>query len=372
MQIARLAPRLDKVLFDVQVAYYDDINLAHPADMLKDAGIKVTFLNRPQWGRLTYFSRATAFVRRERFDIVHAWNGTTNLYARFPAILAGVPTIVGGLRGQADLSGIIARLIYSLTNYRCAGWLVNASNLKVIIEQKLWFMKNKPIFVVPNGLELELQKTDTAEKEADKFYRELRTIRPVIGTIGRLHPVKNHLLFVQMARNLTQGKVDADYWIIGEGPSRPRIEQAIRQYKLQDRFKMLGYRADVNSALAAMDMLVLTSNTEGCPNALLEAMRASLPVVSTNCTNLEEIIEEGVNGYTVPVGNAAGLAEKVKRILLDPELKKQMGINSRKIIENRFSVSLTIKRLQDMYIDCLKRVSSSNEKLKMKLEALGL
>ena len=369
-QVARIAPCFDKSLFDVQVAYYDDINLSHPADMLKNAGIKVTYLDRPRWGRFRYFFKAAAFIRGERFDVVHAFGGTTNLYARVPAIMAGVPVILGGLRGQADLGGIVSRLIYSLANWRCAGWIVNAGSLKTIAEQKLWFMKKRPVFVVLNGLEL--KDVRGAVKEGQRLFDEFRTDRPVVGTVGRLVPVKNHLLFVEMASQIRDAGQDFDYWIIGDGPIRPEIEQAIRRRNLADRVRMLGYRADVEPALSRMDVFVLTSNTEGCPNVLLEAMRASLPVVATNCTDLSEIIQDGVNSYIAPVGNARELAEKVKRILADTDLRRQMAINSRRIFEEKFNISSAVKRMQDVYIDCIKRASKRNERLRMKLGGLGV
>ncbi len=369
VQAARLAQHFDKNLFDVQVAYYENIDIAHPADMLKDAGIKVTYLDRPKWGRFRYFFKATAFMRREHFDVVHAFTGTTNLYARAPAIMAGVPVIIGGLRGQSGMGNLTERLIFSLTNWRCAGWIVNAIDLKTIIEQKLWFMKRRPIFVVPNGLELKDTKGTT--RDGTKFFDELRTDRLVVGTIGRLVPVKNHLLFIEMAAHLRNMGQDVDYWIVGDGPMRPEIEQAIAKHNLADRVKMLGYRADVKSALSRMDVFVLTSDTEGCPNVLLEAMRASLPVVATSCTDLREIIQDGANGYTALVGDARKLAEKVKHILADTNLRKQMAVNSRKIVEERFDISLAVKRMQDVYIDCLKRASKRKRKLKMKLKAIG-
>lgn len=370
IQVARIAPCFDKSLFDVQVAYYDDINLSHPADMLKNAGIKVTYLDRPRWGRFRYFFKAAAFIRRERFDVVHACTGTANLYARVPAIMAGVPVILGELLGQADLGGIVSRLIYSLTNWRCAGWIVNASNLKTIVEQKLWFMKKRPVFVVLNGLEL--KDACGAAKEGQKLFNGFRTDRPVVGTIGRLVPVKNHLLFVEMASQIRNAGRDVDYWIIGDGPMRPEIEQAIRRHNLADRVRVLGYLADIEPALSRMDVFVLTSNTEGCPTVLLEAMRASLPVVATNCTDLSEIIQDGVNGYTAPVGKARELAEKVNRILADIDLRRQMAINSRKIVEERFDISLAVKHMQDVYIDCIKRASKRNGRLRMKLGGLGV
>jgi glycosyltransferase involved in cell wall biosynthesis len=99
-----------------------------------------------------------------------------------------------------------------------------------------------------------------------------------------------------------------------------------------------------------MDVFVLTSDSESCPNALLEAMRAALPVVSTRCTRLEEIIHEGENGFTVAVGDHRSLARQVERILADPAKALAMGNHSRQIVTESFSMDVAVQKLQQAYL----------------------
>jgi len=369
VQIARTAPYFDRGKFEIQIAYYSNVSQGHPSDMLAKAGVRVTFLDRDRAGKINYFFKAAQFMKREGFDIVHAWTGTANLYGRIPALMAGIPGIIGGLLGRRTADGMMG-VLYSLTNWRCSGWIVNAEDIKRIALRKLKFMHNRPIYVVPNGIEIDGE--ERFQRHARTFYDAIKGSRPVLGTVGRLVPVKNFKLFLEMARKIRSRGIDADYWIIGDGPLRQEIETLINQYGLNDRVKMLGYRKDVDEGIARMDLVVLTSDSEGCPNVLLEAMRASLPVLSTQCTSLEQIVEEGRNGYLAPVGDAEALAEKAAVILADPQKRSAMGRESRKIVEERFSMPIAVRNLQSVYIECLRRGARSNRNIMDRLDRLGL
>ena len=120
-------------------------------------------------------------------------------------------------------------------------------------------------------------------------------------------------------------------------------------------------------------IVVLTSDSEGCPNTLLEALRASLPVISTNCTSLDEIISEGINGYIVEVGDAEALAEKVKLVLsYSEETRQNMGVKSRQIIQEHFSLSIATKKLEQVYVKCLKQAMCRHQSIQNKLRASDL
>lgn len=372
VQISKILPRLSRDVFDVQVAYYsDEDSVGYPKKILMDSGIPVTFLGvkGTEWNKRRFLISAFKFMKKEKFDLVHAIQHSDNHYGRIPAILTGVEVVIGGLQGKKGLEGMWA-LLYSLMNLRCNGWIVNSQMLKNWAEERMYFMDRSPVMIVRNGLELDID--ERFRRDEFTSYDQLKSNRPIIGIVGRLHPVKNHLTFVAMAHLLTQAGVDADYWIIGEGRMRGEIEEAIGRCGLQDRVKLLGLREDVDVALSRMDIGVLTSDSESCPNALLEAMRASLPVVSTNCTLLEGIIEEGINGHVVDIGDAQGLADKVRLLLSDAEKRHEMGIRSRQIIEEKFNLSLAVNDLESAYVRFLTKKSSLSPKLQKKLAEVGL
>ena len=294
-------------------------------------------------------------MKQSRFDIVHAWTGTANFYARVPAIMAGVPCILGGLRGRRTVNKK-NRWVYSFTNWRCNGWIVNADDIKRIAEGHLRFRRNSPIYVVPNGIEI--GDDSRLKKDRHGYYDDYRKDRPVVGTVGRLAPVKNHKMFLKVARLLRNRGVEADFWLIGEGPMWAELEAYIQENELEGIVTMFGNRTDVDEGLSRMDILLLTSDSEGCPNVLLEAMRAGLPCISTNCSSLDEIIEDGLNGRKVPVGNAEAMADQVEILLKDEQARTEMGNESRRIVEQRFAMQIAVNRMQNVYLECLKRANS--------------
>lgn len=367
IQIARTVPYFDRRI-SVEIAYYDESLKGHPKAMLQEAGIKVHYLDRAKWGKVKYFFRTAKFMREHQYDIVHAWTGTANLYGRVPAVMAGVPVIIGGLLGRRTANGTLGT-IYSLTNFKCSAWIVNARDIKRIAKKKLKFIKCCPIYVVANGIPVGDANIFARDRETE--YDRMRGDRPVVGTVGRMTPIKNHKMFVEMAKLVLKKGSEADFWLIGDGPLQGETTELVRFYSLEDNIKLLGRRTDVDAALARMDIFCLTSDSEGCPNTLLEALRAGLPVVSTNCSSLEKIVEDDGNGFLVEVGDAEAMARAVITLLENENLRKRMGRRGKEIINERFRMELAAKKLERVYLSCLFRASRSRSGLRDKLVHLG-
>lgn len=368
MQIARMLPRLDRSLFDLEVVYYN-YKFGPPKLELERQGIPVRYLGRPTWDRNTYLRDALSYMRNKRFDVVHAWSASANHYGRFPALLAGVPVVLGGLRGKNSLNGLWP-FVYSGMNLVCDGWIVNSDTLKEYALDKMILTRFSPVVVVENGLDLDQDHAELAQQIP--FYAALKGNRPVIGLVGRLHPVKNHNMLLEAAANLRAQGVDADYWIIGDGPVRDDITRRIDELQLGNCVRMLGQRDDVEAAYEVMDIVVLTSDSEGCPNVLLEAMRASLPIISTQCTSLDHIIAKGVNGFVVPVGAVRELTEQLKVLINDASLRRQFGHASRSMVEKTFSMPVAVRRLEQTYLHFLKQGMVKHPPLRHKLSNLDL
>ena len=368
MRIARTAPFFDSKKYDVHIAYYSRTQIGYPEHLLHNNGVKVTFLDRNKWGRIKYLFKAVRFMKENQFDIVHAWTGTANVYGRLPAIIAGVPCILGGLAGRRTANDYRG-LAYSLTNWRCSGWVVNSQDIKKIAGKKIFFIEKTSIYVVPNGIGA---AQTIFPQESYAFYKNLKSDRPVVGTVGRLTAVKNHMFFLKIAKALLLKGIKVDFWIIGDGPLKKNLYAFIKKYSLSDHVKLLGFRTDIDLALSNMNVFMLTSDSEGCPNVLLEAMRASVPIVSTNCGSLQNIVEEGKNGFLIPPGDSGAMAEKIEWLLKHPNQASEMGKNGKKIVEERFSMKTAVEQLTKVYIECLKKNMVKYPLLKKKLIDLAL
>jgi len=118
---------------------------------------------------------------------------------------------------------------------------------------------------------------------------------------------------------------------------------------LSDKCVLIGHRTDMLDVYASIDILAISSFTEGLPNVLLEAFALGKPVVSTEVGGVTEVLEDGVNGFIVNPGDAQTLADRLLRLLQNPKLAASMGRHGRSTIEQRFSFASRTERLMALY-----------------------
>ncbi len=124
---------------------------------------------------------------------------------------------------------------------------------------------------------------------------------------------------------------------------------------LSDDILFLGERTDIPQLLGVMDIFVMPSIAEGLPNALLEAMAAARPVIVTCAGGMAEIIQDGVNGLVVPVGDETALSGGIRKLLKDRSFARTLGAAARQCIENKYSIRATARAWEDLYITLLRK-----------------
>ena len=167
----------------------------------------------------------------------------------------------------------------------------------------------------------------TRKKESGK-----NTGGNIVAT-GRLFDYKNHRLLIDAFADIADDYKDVNVVIYGEGPYRPELEELIESKKLKDRVFLPGDSKHVEQDIADALIYVLPSDTEGLPNALMEAMALGLPVISTDCPcgGPKSIIENDINGILVPVNDKKMMTRSIKRLLDDETARIRLGREARKI-----------------------------------------
>jgi glycosyltransferase involved in cell wall biosynthesis len=167
--------------------------------------------------------------------------------------------------------------------------------------------------------------------------------------IARLYPEKNHRLLLAAFAEAA-GRIErARLLIAGEGVEREAIEAEIHRLSLWDRVWMLGVRRDVPRLLAAADVFALSSDREGLPIAIIEAMAAARPVVATAVGDIPDVVRDGTDGRIVPPGDPAALAAALIELLGDRERAAEMGRNAQRFATDRFAVGAMIERYQQLF-----------------------
>ncbi len=220
-------------------------------------------------------------------------------------------------------------LVLNFAKYLC---FFLSDRLVVLTEEARQYFPRflqKKISVIPNILHLVF-----AAQERSSESSKDRNDRKIILTMGRLSKEKRIDIILRAFHKLY---VDFPNWnlhIAGEGPERKNIESLIDELGLSDRVTMCGLVSDVKKAYLNADLFVMSSDQEGFPNTLCEAMQSGLCVVSTKCsTGPAEIIHQGIDGFLVPVGDVDAFQSQLRVLMADDLLRKKIGDTARENIK---------------------------------------
>jgi len=166
--------------------------------------------------------------------------------------------------------------------------------------------------------------------------------------VGRLDPIKGLSTLIDSFR-VVSDETNAHLCLAGGGPIRDQLEMQVRELQLADRVHFLGPRSDIGALLMAADVFVFPSRTEGLPNALLEAMAAARPIVTTDVSGCRDLIVHEKTGLLVPFGDTHALAGAVRRLLDDRGLALRLGVQAASVVESNWHIHRTYESYSDLY-----------------------
>ena len=196
--------------------------------------------------------------------------------------------------------------------------------------------------VIPNGVSL--------DRYAVRSERSLSE-GPVWAAVAALRPPKNHLDLIRSWRDVVAAHPGATLLIVGDGPSRIDVENAVSAAGLDRNVTLLGRREDVPEILRTVDGVVSASVDEALPTALIEAGACGLPVVAADAGGTREIVIDGVNGRLVPVRDVAALTEALLSTIEDPAKAAAYGAAGRALVQEKYSMTTWIDRLERLYTE---------------------
>ncbi len=180
----------------------------------------------------------------------------------------------------------------------------------------------------------------------------------LITTVGNIRRVKGHDIFVRAAAAIASQFANASFSIAGEVLEPDyftELQSLVRDLNLSDRFHFVGGITNLRKHLAAADIFVLPSRSEGFSNAIVEAMAASLPVVATDVGGNAEAVQDGVNGIIVPSEDVGALSAAILQLLSDPSKARQMGLEGKRLAAERFTTDAMMKQITSVYSTLLNR-----------------
>ncbi len=351
----KLVTQMDRTEFTPEVISLTTIGPI--GEKMLQAGIPVRALNlRPSLPNPALVLRLAQWLKASRPQAVQTWLHHADLLGGLAARRAGsIPTAWNIRHSNLDratikrstilIGQLCARLSHSLPRR-----IVCCSEAGRVEHERLGYAAEK-LMVIPNGFDLAAYRPSTEARTEIRHELGIAEDSPLIGLVGRFHPMKDHATFVQAAALLNRQRPNAHFVCCGEGVTwqNEALANLIQQAELCDRFHLLGVRSDMPRIAAALDIGTLCSlYGEGFPNVIGEAMACGVPCVVTDVGDSVYIV--GETGRVVPLRNPEALCTAWESLLSRPTAEVHHdALVARERVETHFALGAVVDRYQQLY-----------------------
>jgi len=306
-------------------------------------------------------------LRAEKPNIVQNISIKPNVYGALAAWAAGVPKITSLVCGAGyafleqkgwkhAILQRIARVLYWLAGrVTTRVWFINSDDRDLFVQSGL-LPKDKAVLIVSEGIDLGLFTPDDPDHEAIARLRNelgIDASTPVVLMAARVTWSKGVRAFVEASERAARW--DRPVLFVLAGPLAPDapdpVPESYIRAKISHRFKWLGFRSDMKDLLSLADVVTLPSYyREGLPMVLMEGLAMKKPVVTTDSVGCRDVVDEGKNGFLVPVRDSEAFASAIEKLVSDDLLRARFGENSRAKAEAEFDQTVVVQRaLKEIY-----------------------
>jgi glycosyltransferase involved in cell wall biosynthesis len=291
----------------------------------------------PYWTIIWALARRLA---QERPDAAIGWLPWATAFTVVAGSLAGVPRVLQSLHSESPPRRSLPIPVWQrpleMITARMADRVIACSDASRADYMAWGWIPPGKIVTVRNGIDPgRLRRPTDAELRAVRASLNL-TGRPLVGIVGRLSREKDHRMFLEAMRLVRETVPAVAALVIGTGHERRRLEKESERLGLGGVVTFLGARTDVEALMASLDVLVLTSRSEGLPIVLLEGQALGVPVVTTDAGGARETVRDGETGFVVPCGDSGQLAARIVQLLGDERLRRSFGDRARAYVLNGF------------------------------------
>jgi len=278
--------------------------------------------------------------------VVHTFHFKSDWMGPGVARTLGCP-LVSSRRDLGFHRTTVHNLVYRAVRPRVAAFIAPSEAVRqVMIRQDR--LDPARVHVIYNGLDrarFERPQDRAAARQALGLPAE----GPIIGMVSGFRPIKDHPTLLMAMHTVARNYPNAHLALVGEGTEEAKLRALTAELGLNDNVTFTGPTKDVPRALAAMDVFVLSTHSEGMSNAIIEAMAAGLPVVASDVGGNAECVADGVTGYIVPHEDPGALAERLNGLLGDPAGAAALGAAGRCRVAELFDVDAMVRQTADLY-----------------------
>jgi glycosyltransferase involved in cell wall biosynthesis len=341
-----MIPRFDRALFNVSLVSLRKKDLSE--ETLEAQGIDITYLEKSKFDPTT-LPALLRLIDRKQIDILHMHGYGATTFGRLAAARRRLPTILHEHANLTDtpwFQKIADRLLEPHTDIAIA---VSRSTADFVIRSRqIPAAKTKVVYL---GVPLEEFSRTRSSGEVAEARRALG-VAPgefAIGTITRLHESKGNSYLVDAAALVLRERPAARFYLVGEGPLLPELEEQAARLGLGDRFVFAGFRRDVAATLSAFDLSVFPSLWEGTPLTGFEALAMGKPIVATDADGLLDILTDGRDAAIVPKRNVRELADKIVWAMDHPDERARLSDAARQT-GRRYDIAVFVRKMERLYL----------------------
>jgi L-malate glycosyltransferase len=329
------------------------LNEGRLAEETRHSGIDVCVIPETENNFLQILSRAREFLRHKNVQVLHSHRYKENLLAALLARRCRVPVHVSSRHGAPEPFTGWPRYKQRLIEMLDRGVTRYSTDCVVSVSEELQkylttYLPASKVVTIHNGIDEQTVYSPLSAAEA-KQRLGISAESWVVGTAGRLDPIKRLDIFLGAAKEIATAYPNSRFIISGEGKQEASLRSLADTLGLQDRVLFLGHRNDVYDVLRAMDLFVLCSDHEGLPTALLEALYLGVPVVVRPVGGIAEVVQDGVNAVFVPSSMPSVLAGACLALLRDDQRRNFLAEAGAKLVAKDFTATRTANRVAQLY-----------------------
>jgi glycosyltransferase involved in cell wall biosynthesis len=349
--ILETVAHIDRSRFDLRIGLFlgsrEQNNIYYQEAV--ERGFTVFPLTSPWPYDPSLVARIVRYVEDNHIDIIHSHEYKSDLLTYAAAWMTPVVTITtqhGWIRNTAKSKLVIALQRMVLPAFDC----VLAVSEKMRRDLLSVGVPPQRIELIYNAIVADKYVPEHSRRDSLKHEMKLPVDSVLIGNIGRLSPEKGQSDFIAAARILAGLRDDLYFVIVGDGPDRRRLEQQARGAGLDGRVFFLGNILDMLPVYDGLDIVALTSHTEGFPNVVLESMCMEKPVLATNVGGTGEIVQDKTTGILVERGRPDLIAEGIQFLLANPGIRTQIVDRAKQLVLTSFAFSRRTSEVEKLYL----------------------
>jgi L-malate glycosyltransferase len=329
------------------------LNEGRLVEETRQAGVEVKVLPESRLGFWRLASEAAAFLRGRGVGVLHSHRYKENILGALVARRCRIPFVVRTQHGDPEPFRGLKNWKHGLVRGLDALVERFATDRVVLVSSNSYYGRlrranTRKLVVIRNGIDLERVHSSLDTVEAKRKLGIPGNCR-LLGTAGRLEPVKRLDIFLEAAKLMATRLPQARFALVGSGSEEGNLHALASAAGLADRVLFLGHRDDIYDVLRAFDIMILCSDNEGMPMTLLEALYLGVPVVARAVGGVPEVVEDGRTGTLVHSAEPSELAEACLNMIFHEARREVCARGGVRLVSEAFSIEQTADRLVELY-----------------------